>query len=217
MPEQLEPDRTAVKDRPDERRPQRCNQRKDPSWIGEGRRKRKISGRSLRGERTFAAADLAGERHRIRSGGHDYDGLSYVSNVPFVILDMFNLRSIDINMSDESAWVQAGASIGEEVDMGTMMRKYGLSVDNIVDAQVVDVKVTVFGIERTLEQGNIDIVWKWQQVVDKLDEDLYIRLNLKPVSGSKEGKRLCPNEMDRLCLVLDAPPVKNFSRGSVAG
>ncbi|CAN1249341.1 Berberine bridge enzyme-like 13 [Linum perenne] len=40
---------------------------------------------------------------RVRSGGHDYEGLSYASHIdsPFLILDLF------------SAWVQAGATVGE--------------------------------------------------------------------------------------------------------
>ena len=50
---------------------------------------------------------------RIRSGGHDYDGLSYISDVPFFILDMFNLQSISVNINDKTAWFQAGATLGE--------------------------------------------------------------------------------------------------------
>ncbi|XP_050225417.1 berberine bridge enzyme-like 14 [Mercurialis annua] len=191
---------------------------------------------------------------RIRSGGHDYDGLSYVSEVPFVILDMFNLRSIDINITDETAWVQSGATLGELYyriaeksnvhafpagvcptlglgghfsggGYGNLMRKYGLSVDNIVDAQIVDAKgrildrksmgedlfwairgggaasfgvilswkiklvqvpenVTVFQVVRSVNQGATDLVWKWQQIADKLDQDLFIRLIPTPVNGT---------------------------------
>ncbi|XP_074267503.1 berberine bridge enzyme-like 4 [Silene latifolia] len=104
---------------------------------------------------------------RIRSGGHDFEGLSYVAQVPFVILDMFNLRSIDIDMASETAWIQAGATLGELYykiasmsktlafpagvcltlgagghfsggGYGVMLRQFGLSIDNIIDAQVVD-------------------------------------------------------------------------------
>lgn len=104
---------------------------------------------------------------RIRSGGHDYDGLSYVSEFPFVLIDMFNLRSVDVDMDTETAWVESGATLGEVyygihekskihgfpagvcptvgagghfsgAGYGNMMRKYGLSVDQIVDAKMVN-------------------------------------------------------------------------------
>ncbi|KAL1166719.1 hypothetical protein V6Z11_A06G215500 [Gossypium hirsutum] len=106
---------------------------------------------------------------KIRSGGHDYEGLSYVFDKPFFVLDMFNLRSITVNMADETAWVGAGATLGElyyniwknskvhgfpagvcptvgvgghlsGAGYGTLIRKYGLSVDHVVDAKLVDVK-----------------------------------------------------------------------------
>ncbi|KAL7102564.1 hypothetical protein ACP275_08G127600 [Erythranthe tilingii] len=107
---------------------------------------------------------------KLRSGGHDFEGLSYVSDSPnFFILDMFNLRSVNVTLEDESAWVEAGATLGEVFygiagisnthafpagvcptvgvgghvssgGYGNLMRKFGLSVDNVVDAKIVDVK-----------------------------------------------------------------------------
>ncbi|KAJ7015434.1 berberine bridge enzyme-like 8 [Populus alba x Populus x berolinensis] len=103
------------------------------------------------------------------------------------------------------------------------MRKHGLSVDNIVDAVLVDANgnvldreamgedlfwairggggasfgiivswkiklvqvpevVTVFRVERTLEEGASDIVYQWQHVANKIDEDLFIRVVLNPVT-----------------------------------
>ncbi|KAL5773898.1 hypothetical protein ACOSP7_011455 [Xanthoceras sorbifolium] len=62
---------------------------------------------------TVICAKGSGLQLRIRSGGHDYEGLSYTSTVPFVILDMFNLRFIDIDITNQTAWVQAGATLGE--------------------------------------------------------------------------------------------------------
>ncbi|KAG5391873.1 hypothetical protein IGI04_021836 [Brassica rapa subsp. trilocularis] len=50
---------------------------------------------------------------KTRSGGHDYEGVSYTSNVPFFVLDMSNLRNITV--LGESAWVGAGATLGEFV------------------------------------------------------------------------------------------------------
>nr|GLL30139.1 berberine bridge enzyme-like 8 isoform X1 [Ipomoea trifida] len=105
---------------------------------------------------------------KIRSGGHDFEGVSYVSDVPFFILDMFNFRSINVSIEDETAWVEVGATTGEvyyaianksnvhgfpggvctTIGMGghiggggygNMMRKYGLTVDNVIDAKMIDV------------------------------------------------------------------------------
>ncbi|EYU19100.1 hypothetical protein ABFS82_13G182900 [Erythranthe guttata] len=117
----------------------------------------------------IVCAKANGMQMKIRSGGHDYEGVSYWSAVPnFFILDMFNFRSVNVSIEDESAWVESGALLGEIYyriaekssthgfpagvcptvgvgghfsggGYGNMMRKYGLSVDNIVDAQMIDV------------------------------------------------------------------------------
>ncbi|KAL2932996.1 Berberine bridge enzyme-like 8 [Bienertia sinuspersici] len=109
---------------------------------------------------------------RIRSGGHDYEGLSYVSLNPFIILDLFNLRSIDIDLQSDTAWVQTGATVGELYynianvsntrafpggvcptvgvgghftggGYGNMLRKFGLTIDNVIDAEIVDASGTI--------------------------------------------------------------------------
>ncbi|CAI0545699.1 unnamed protein product [Linum tenue] len=208
---------------------------------------------------TILCCKAHGLQLRIRSGGHDFDGLSYVSPSPFVLLDLFNLRSVTIDVESETAWVNSGATLGElyhEIagnikilgfpggvcptvgvggflsggGYGNLMRKHGLSVDNVVDAIIVDSDgrvldreamgedlfwainggggasfgvivswkirlvpvpetVTVFRVERTLEQGASDVVHKWQLIADKLHEDLFIRVVLIPVpitSGDEE-------------------------------
>ncbi|MCD9560846.1 hypothetical protein HAX54_019653 [Datura stramonium] len=195
---------------------------------------------------------------KIRSGGHDYEGISYISDVPFVMLDMFNLRSISINTNDQTAWVQAGATLGELYyniwtkskllgfpagvchtvgvgghvsggGYGNMLRKFGLTVDNVLDARLVDVNgrildrkamgedvfwaikggggasfgvilafkiqlvqvpqiVTYFRVERFLEQNATDAVVQWQNVANKIDNDLFMRLLIQPVTVKTKNK-----------------------------
>ncbi|KAF3450415.1 hypothetical protein FNV43_RR06496 [Rhamnella rubrinervis] len=184
---------------------------------------------------------------RVRSGGHDYEGLSYVSEIetPFIIVDLAKLRSIHVDIEDNSAWVQAGATIGIGGHItggayGSMMRKYGLGADNVVDARIVDVTgrildraamgedlfwairggggasfgiilwwklnlvpvpatVTVFTVAKTLEQGGTKLLHRWQQIVDKLDEDLFIRVIIQPASG-EGGNRTISTAYNSLFL-----------------
>ncbi|KAL2343713.1 hypothetical protein Fmac_004998 [Flemingia macrophylla] len=118
---------------------------------------------------TVVCAKSVGLQLRIRSGGHDFEGASYVSQVPFVILDMFNFQNVTVDIQNEVAVIQSGASLGQvyyriweksEVHgfaagacptigvgghlsgggYGSMIRKYGLSVDHVIDAKIVDVK-----------------------------------------------------------------------------
>ncbi|TYG43014.1 hypothetical protein ES288_D12G302600v1 [Gossypium darwinii] len=52
---------------------------------------------------------------RTRSGGHDFEGLSYTTayKVPFVVIDLVNLRSVQVNVEKATAWVESGATVGE--------------------------------------------------------------------------------------------------------
>ncbi|XP_074351600.1 tetrahydroberberine oxidase-like [Apium graveolens] len=104
---------------------------------------------------------------RIRSGGHSFEGLSYVSPIPFVILDIVNLKTFSFDAGSQTAWIGSGLTngelyyrIGEKTDSlgfpsglfgnvgvggllsgggyGMMMRKYGLAADHVIDARLID-------------------------------------------------------------------------------
>ncbi|CAN6545983.1 unnamed protein product [Malus baccata var. baccata] len=205
-------------------------------------------------------AKLAGLQLKIRSGGHDYEGISYWSSQTFIVLDMFNLRSIKVDIKDNSVWAQSGATLGELYyriweqskvhafpagicqlvgvgghisggGYGNLLRKYGLAVDNVLDAQIVNAKgelldrksmgedlfwaikgggggsfgviisyklklvavpevVTIFRVEKTLEQNATALVSRWQEVAPTTDDGLFLRLLLQPVSSKvKKGEK----------------------------
>lgn len=104
---------------------------------------------------------------RIRSGGHDFEGSSYVSDTPFFILDTYNFRSIKVDAVSKTAWIGSGSSLGElyyainKTDpslafpagfwatvcsgghisgggYGPLIRRHGLAADHVIDAIVMD-------------------------------------------------------------------------------
>ncbi|KAJ4702879.1 Tetrahydrocannabinolic acid synthase [Melia azedarach] len=205
---------------------------------------------------TIKCSQKYGLQIRTRSGGHDYEGLSYVADVPFVTIDMRNFSSIDIDAENKTAWVQVGATLGELYysiaeksrtlafpagvcatvgigghisggGHGILLRKYGLAADNAVDAHLIDVHgrfldrksmgedlfwairggggasfgvivawkvklvdvpstVTVFTVQKTLEQNLTKVYNKWQRIADKLPEDLYIMVFLRSLNTEEK-------------------------------
>ncbi|XP_020595232.1 reticuline oxidase-like [Phalaenopsis equestris] len=53
---------------------------------------------------------------RLRSGGHSYEGLSYLApnhSSSIALLDLMNLDHIDVDVAEKSAWLQSGATLGQ--------------------------------------------------------------------------------------------------------
>ncbi|KAF3450226.1 hypothetical protein FNV43_RR06306 [Rhamnella rubrinervis] len=177
-------------------------------------------------------AKSIGTQLKIRSGGHDYEGISYVSDVPFIILDMFNFKSVSVDVDDESVWVQSGATVGELYyriwekskvhafpagicptvgigghisggGYGNLLRNFGLAVDYVLDAQIVDVNGKLLdrksmgedlfwaikgGGGANQNSTTTDIVYKWQQVAPSIDNALFMRMLLQPISSKVTKK-----------------------------
>ena len=59
---------------------------------------------------------ILGLQIKVKSGGHDYEGLSFFSTAgsePFVVVNMINFRSVTIDEKANTARVQPAATLGE--------------------------------------------------------------------------------------------------------
>lgn len=131
----------------------------------------------------------------MRSGGHDYEGLSYTADVPFVMLDFTKMRSIDVDVANSTAWVQAGAALGavyyaisQKTDTlyfpagvcptvgvggymggggyGNLLRKYGSAADNVIDVRFMDVNGNILN-RKTMGE---DFFGRFEEVVFPVSE-----------------------------------------------
>ncbi|CAI0545929.1 unnamed protein product [Linum tenue] len=98
-----------------------------------------------------------------------YVSTSPSSTQPFLLIDLINLRNVAVDVPSKSAWVQAGAVLGEVYHgiasasgtlafpagicptvgvgghvsgggYGMLIRKHGIAADNVLDAQLVDAR-----------------------------------------------------------------------------
>ncbi|XP_044969198.1 berberine bridge enzyme-like Cyn d 4 [Hordeum vulgare subsp. vulgare] len=214
-------------------------------------------------------AVCCGRRHRVRvrvrSGGHDNEGLSYMPGRPsrekFAVIDLAKLNGVRVDARAATAWVDSGTTLGELYyrvataepglgfpagvcptvgvgglisggGMGLMMRKHGLSADNVLDATMVDADgnlledkkamgddlfwairgggggnfgivlswklrlvpvpptVAFFDVTKTIDQGAVDAVTKWQTIAPALPDDLSVRVVVQKRQASFQSLHL---------------------------
>ncbi|CAM0910330.1 unnamed protein product [Alopecurus aequalis] len=224
------------------------------------------------------ATVVCGRRHdvriRVRSGGHDFEGLSYRSVRPevFAVVDLNKMRSVRVNQKAATAWVDSGATLGELYyavskaskqlafpaglcptvgvgghfsggGFGMLMRKYGLAADNVLDATLVDAegrlldkkamgrdafwairggggesfgivlswkvklvpvppKVTVFSVSKSVDEGAVNILTKWQEVAPALPEDLLIRVQVGVQKQAADFQSMYLGTCDKLLPLM---------------
>jgi FAD/FMN-containing dehydrogenase len=117
----------------------------------------------------------------IRSGGHSNAGHSTTEGG--IVLDLSDMKDLQINVQDKTAWAEAGLTAGEYVaqiaahglitgfgDTGTvglggitlgggvgyLVRKHGLTIDNLLAAEIVTADGQLLHVD---DQNHPDLFW----------------------------------------------------------
>ncbi len=131
--------------------------------------------------RLVSVAREAGIELAIRSGGHSNAG--YSTTEGGIVLDLSAMKDLQINVQDKTAWAEAGLTAGEYVaqtaahglttgfgDTGTvglggitlgggvgyLVRKHGLTIDNLLAAEVVTADGQLLHVD---DQNHPDLFW----------------------------------------------------------
>ncbi|KAK5782617.1 hypothetical protein PVK06_037122 [Gossypium arboreum] len=141
---------------------------------------------------TIRCSKRHGLQIRTRSGGHDMEGLSYIADASFVVIDLVNLKSVDVDVKSRTAWVESGATVGElqyriAEKSGTL--DFPTCTCHTVGVGVhVPSTVTVFTVTKAPQQNAMQVVHRWQYIAPKLSDDTFILATISRAEAS-EGQR----------------------------
>jgi hypothetical protein len=117
----------------------------------------------------------------VRSGGHSVAG--YSSSDGGIVIDLRDMRKLDVDSSGQTAWLETGLSAGEvtnELDkqnlvlgfgdtgsvgiggitlgggVGFLVRKFGLTIDNLLAAEIVTASGEILQVDKN---SHPDLFW----------------------------------------------------------
>ena len=200
-------------------------------------------------EDVAAAVDAArdgGLELAVRSGGHSRPGYGTVDGG--LVIDLSGMDGLEIDADGEAAWVQTGAKAGKYTvatgergratglgdtgsvgiggitlagGIGFLARKTGLTIDNLLAAEVVTADGQVV---QASEDSEPDLFWAIRGGESNFGVATRLRLRLAPVSeivggmlilpaspqvitGFLEAAQEAPDELSTIAAVMIAPPL----------
>jgi FAD/FMN-containing dehydrogenase len=196
--------------------------------------------------RVVSAARDAGLELAVRSGGHSRAG--YGTTGGGIVIDLSGMRAVDIDADAKTAWVETGITAAEYTNatsehglitgfgdagsvgiggitlaggIGFLVRKYGLTADDLVAAEVV----TADGeLVRTSEESEPDLFWairggegnfgvatRFQLRLHEISEIvggmLILPATPEVITGFIEAAEAAPEELSTIANVMIAPPM----------
>ena len=196
--------------------------------------------------RVVTLARARGLELAVRSGGHSRAG--YGTSEGGIVIDLSGLRALDIDADAKTAWVETGITAGEYTKatgergratglgdtgsvgiggitlaggIGFLVRKYGLTIDDLLAAEVV----TADGeIVQASEENEPDLFWairggggnfgvvtriklRLHEISEIVGGILILPATPEVITGFIEAADAAPEEVSTIANVMLAPPM----------
>lgn len=192
---------------------------------------------------------LAGEHGfelAIRSGGHSVAGFSTIEGG--IVLDLSAMKDLQINLEEQTAWAETGLTAGEFTaavsahglatgfgdtgsvgiggitlggGVGYLVRKYGLTIDSLLAAEVVTADGQLLHVDDKSHPdlfwairgggGNFGVATRFKFQLQKV-ESVYGGMLILPatedvIAGFITEAEAAPDELSTIANVMSAPPM----------
>jgi FAD/FMN-containing dehydrogenase len=182
----------------------------------------------------------------VRSGGHSRAG--YGTSEGGVVIDLSGMRALDIDADAKTAWVETGITAGEYTratgergrvtglgdtgsvgiggitlagGIGFLVRKYGLTIDDLLAAEVVTADGEIVQVSEESEpdlfwairggEGNFGVATRLQLRLHEISEIvggiLILPATPEVITGFIEAAEAAPEELSTIANVMLAPPM----------
>ena len=196
--------------------------------------------------RVIAEARGTGLELAVRSGGHSVPGHS--STEGGILLDLADLKALAIDTDDRTAWAESGLTAGEYSSaaaehglatgfgdtasvgiggitlgggVGFLVRKFGLTIDALLAADVVTADGEVLRVDETSHPdlfwairgggGNFGVVTRFLFRLDEVPEVfggmLILPATAENVVAYAAASENAPEELSTIATVMKAPPM----------
>ena len=196
--------------------------------------------------RVVSLARQTGLELAIRSGGHSLAGHSVTDGG--IMLDLSAMRDLQIDVERRTAWAETGLTAGEYTTtanvhglatgfgdtgsvgiggltlgggIGYLVRKYGLTIDDLLAAEIVTADGELRGVDAEHESelfwairgggGNFGVATRFQFRLHEVDS-VYGGLLILPaipevIAGFVAEANAAPDELSTIVNVMTAPPM----------
>ena len=194
----------------------------------------------------IATARATGLELAVRSGGHS--GAGHSATDGGIVIDVRDLDDLDIDVSDRTAWVGSGVTAGAYTaaaakhglatgfgdtgsvglgglitggGVGYLVRKHGLTIDNLLAAEIVTADGHVRTVDAAYEPdlfwairgggGNSGVVTRFKLRLHELDGVvggmLVLPATAESIAGFIAAAEAAPDEVSTIANVMPCPPM----------